>query len=87
MMVLLCVMLTPMLLYFRQKSGSVIVPAIMHGTMNGVVGISNMFVTPQNDLLIGGPGLAGFIVLLVIDLGLFLYDRFVSREDIFINSL
>ena len=86
-MVLLCVMLTPMLLYFRQKSGSVIVPAIMHGTMNGVVGISNMFVTPQNDLLIGGPGLAGFIVLLVIDLGLFLYDRFVSREDIFIQSL
>ena len=87
MMVLLCVMLTPMLLYFRQKSGSVIVPAIMHGTMNGVVGISNMFVTPQNDLLIGGPGLAGFIVLRFIDLGLFLYDRFVSRGNIFINSL
>ena len=87
MMVLMCVMLTPVLLYFRQKSGSVIVPAIMHGTMNAVVGISNMFVTPQNDLLIGGPGLAGLIVLMLLNLVLFLYDRFVSRERLFSKDL
>ena len=75
MMVLMCLALTPILVYFRKKSGSVIVPAIMHGTFNAVIGISNMFVAPQNDLLVGGPGLAGFIVLLLVDLAIWLFDR------------
>lgn len=75
MMVLLSVLLTPIFLYFRKKSGSVIVPAIMHGTLNGVVGISNLFVEPANDLLIGGPGLAGLMVFLLTDIGIILLDR------------
>lgn len=87
MMVLMCVVLTPLLLYFRQKSGSVIVPAVMHGTFNAVVGISNIFVAPQNDLLVGGPGLAGLIVLLLFDFGLFLYDRFVSGDNLFSRAI
>ncbi|MBR1575260.1 MAG: CPBP family intramembrane metalloprotease [Bacteroidales bacterium] len=68
MMVLLCILLTPLLLYFRQLSGSVIVPAILHGTFNGLVGMSNLLVQPANDLLIGGPGLAGMLVLMSADL-------------------
>jgi hypothetical protein len=87
LMVLMCVALTPILLYFRQKSGSVIVPAIMHGTFNAVVGISNLFVEPQNDLLVGGPGLAGLIVLVLVDLAIFMYDRHVSREGLFLKEL
>lgn len=87
MMVFLCIALTPMLLYFRQKSGSVIVPAIMHGTFNAVVGISNIFVAPANDLLIGGPGLAGFIVILSADLLLYLYDHYVSKDCIFSSRI
>lgn len=83
MMVLMCVAITPILNYFRQKSASVIVPAIMHGTFNAVVGISNIVVTPLNDLLIGGPGLAGLIVLMTVDVILYLYDRYVSQENIF----
>ena len=87
MMVAFCLLLTPMLMYFRQKSGSVLVPAIMHGTFNGVVGMSAMIVTPANDLLYGGAGLAGFIVLALIDLCLFLYDRYISRERLFTSPL
>lgn len=87
MMVLMCVALTPMFLYFRQKSGSVIVPAIMHGTFNAVVGVSNIFVAPANDLLIGGPGLAGIVVMLLFDLLLYLYDRFISMEHIFTSKI
>ena len=87
MMVVFCLLIAPMLMYFRVKSGSVIVPAIMHGTFNAVMGISAVVVTPANDLLYGGPGLAGFIVLLVVDVCLCLYDRFVSRENIFIKAL
>lgn len=82
MMIAMCILLTPILLYFRQKSGSVIVAAVMHGTFNGVVGLSNIFVLPFNDLLIGGPGLAGLLVLLGTDLVIFLYDRYVTKEHI-----
>ena len=74
MMVLLCILMTPLLLYFRKKSGSVIVPAIMHGSVNALVGISNLLVEPANDLLIGGPGLAGMLVFLLTDLVIFALD-------------
>lgn len=84
MMVLMCVALTPILLYFRKKSRSVIVPAIMHGTFNAVAGLSLLFVSPQNDLLIGAPGLAGLIVLLLADVSLYIYDRCFSREKTFV---
>ena len=83
MMVAFCLLLTPMLMYFRQKGGSVIVPVIMHGTFNAVAGLSAMVVTPANDLLYGAAGLAGFIVLLIIDILLYLYDRYISKEMVF----
>ena len=82
MMIVFCVLLTPMLMYFRQKSGSVIVPAIMHGTFNGVVGITLILVTPANDLLYGASGLAGFITLALIDAVIYFYDHFISKENI-----
>lgn len=87
MMVGMCVFLTPIFMYFRLKSGSVIVPAIMHGTFNGVVGLSMILVTPANDLLYGGPGLAGLITLLLLDICLYFYDRFISKENIFSSSI
>ena len=80
LMVVFCVLMTPILMYFRQKSGSVIVPAIMHGTFNAVAGLPLMIITPANDLLYGATGLAGMIVLLIVNLCLFLFDRFVSKE-------
>ena len=87
MMVVFCLLLTPMLMYFRQKSGSVFVAAVMHGTLNGVVGLSALVVAPENDLLYGASGLAGFIVLLAVDVCLFLFDRYVTREKIFTGIL
>jgi membrane protease YdiL (CAAX protease family) len=80
LMVVFCVLMTPILMYFRQKSGSVIVPAIMHGTFNAVAGLTLMIITPANDLLYGATGLAGMIVLLIVNLCLFLFDRFLSKE-------
>ena len=80
LMVVFCVLMTPILMYFRQKSGSVIVPAIMHGTFNAVAGLPLIIITPANDLLYGATGLAGMIVLLIVNLCLFLFDRFVSKE-------
>ncbi|MBQ6157330.1 MAG: hypothetical protein IJK22_12120 [Bacteroidales bacterium] len=60
---------------------------ILHGTFNAVMGVSATVVTPANDLLYGGPGLAGFIVLLVVDVCLYLYDRFVSKEGVFCKTI
>lgn len=87
MMVGMCLLLTPILMYFRQKSGSVIVPAIMHGTFNATVGVSLMVVTPANDLLYGGPGLAGFITLLLVNVALFCIDRYVLKENIYTSLI
>ena len=87
MMVPFCLLLTPMLMYFRQKGGSVIVPAIMHGTFNAVVPLSAIVVTPANDLLYGPAGLAGFIVLLILDIFLYMYDKYISKEKIFQKAM
>lgn len=87
MMVVLCLLLTPMLMYFRVKGGSVIVAAIVHGTINAVAGVSALVVSPADDLLYGNAGLAGMIVLLVVDACLFLHDRFVSKEKVFTSLI
>ena len=87
MMVILCVLLTLMLLYFRKKSRSVIVPAIMHGTINAVAGVTAIVVSPDNDLLYGAAGVAGMLVLLMVDACLYLYDKYVSEENLFTTFL
>lgn len=87
MMVVLCLLLTPIFLYFRQKGGSVILPAIMHGTYNAVIGISAIVVPSANDLLYGGCGLAGMIVLLLVNVCIYLYDRFISKENVFTSII
>ena len=87
MMIVLCILMTPMLMYFRKKSGSVIVPAIMHGTINAVAGITQLLVSPINDLLHGSAGLAGFIVFLIVDLFIFIYDRYITKENLMLSAL
>jgi len=87
MMVILCVLLTLMLLYFKKKSDSVIVPAIMHGTINAVAGVTPIVVSPDNDLLYGAAGVAGMLVLLIVDACLYLYDKYISGENLFTTPL
>jgi len=87
MMVAMCVALTPILQYVRLKSRSVIVAAIMHGTLNAVAGLTILYVTGYNEFLAGCTGVAGILVMLAADLCLFLYDRYVSRERLFTSVL
>ncbi|MBR5177056.1 MAG: CPBP family intramembrane metalloprotease [Bacteroidales bacterium] len=87
MMVILCILLSTMLMYFRKKSGSVIVAAIIHGTINAVAGVATIVVTPANDLLYGAAGVAGMIVLLVANTCLYLYDKCISKENVFTTLL
>ena len=74
-------------MYFRIKSGSVIVPAIMHGTTNAVAGVTAIVVSPANDLLFGAAGVAGMLVLLMVDACLYLYGKYISKEKVFTTLL
>ena len=87
MMTVLCVLLTPLLLYFTIKSKSVIAAAIAHGTMNATATISIIPITGGNDLLVGMPGLAGMIAVMILTIGLFIYDRYISKENIMTKNI
>ena len=89
MMVVVCILMSCIIQYFRIKSGSVIVAAIMHGTCNAVAGTTMFFVGLDrfNDLLDGACGLAGILAMLVVAFALFLFDRYVTRDRIFTSPV
>ena len=89
MMVVVCIPMSFIIQYFRVKSGSVIVAAIMHGTCNGVAGLTMIFLSldKYNDLIDGACGLAGILAMLVVVVALFLFDRYVTKERIFTSPL
>ncbi len=87
MMVLMCVSASPIFLYFRLKGRSVILSAIIHGTFNAVLPLANVLVQPVNDLMIGVAGVAGIATMLLLDAAIFIYDRYISRENLFLRPL
>lgn len=87
MMIVCCVLLTPVIQYIRVKSKSVITAAIFHGTLNAGAGMSLMYIDNFNDLLGGSAGLVGFLVLLVINCSLFAIDKWVTKENIFTSPI
>ena len=75
MMVAFCVLLTPLMIFIREKSESVIMAAVAHGTVNALAGIAIVYLSGYNELLSGFAGLAGFIVLALCNLIIFLFTR------------
>jgi hypothetical protein len=67
-MVVFTVLLTPWLLYLREQGGAIVVPALFHGSLNAVAGISLLVFARSNDLLPGLLGLGGFVVLALANL-------------------
>ena len=82
MMTIWCILLAPIFSYVRLKAKSVIAAAIFHGSFNATAGLAVMVVKGGNDLLIGVTGLAGFIVLVILNIGLIIYDKFLTNEPI-----
>ena len=82
LMIIWCVLLAPIFSYVRLKAKSVIAAAIIHGSLNGTSGLAIMIVKGGNDLLVGITGLAGFLVLILVNIGIFFYDHFLSKEPI-----
>ncbi len=73
MMIAFCMLFTPVMVFIREKSGSVIMAAIAHGTLNALAGISIMYLAGYKELVGSITGIAGFIVLAVADLLIFLF--------------
>ncbi|MER3557331.1 MAG: CPBP family intramembrane metalloprotease [Thermus sp.] len=68
MMTLFSILLTPALLYVREKGGSILGAALLHGTLNAVAGLSVLAVERTNDLLVGVLGLPGLFLLAAFNL-------------------
>ncbi|MCG0276420.1 MAG: CPBP family intramembrane metalloprotease [Thermosediminibacteraceae bacterium] len=79
MMVIFCILLSPIFNMVREKSGSVVAAAVVHGSLNGTAGIALMLVRGGSDLLVGLTGLAGFIVLGVVNAIIYLGSRHVRK--------
>lgn len=82
MMVIWCILLTPFFNYVTVKTNSFFPAAIMHGTINSSAGYSILYLKGGNDLLIGMTGISGFMVLLIFNIMLCLYDKFFAKEKV-----
>lgn len=86
MMIVWCMLLTPLFNYVTIKSNSVIAASIFHGTLNAVAGLSIMVIVGGNDLSVGMTGLAGFGALIIANVCIYLYEKFVNKENsVFVN--
>lgn len=83
MMIIFCILLTPMMIYIVIKSKSVISAAIFHGVNNAIGGITILYIVGGNDITNGITGLAGFIALLTVNLAFYLFDKYITKENLF----
>jgi membrane protease YdiL (CAAX protease family) len=83
MMTVFCILLTPPMIYIVLKSKSVITAALFHGTVNAVILLPSFYLIGGNDLTNGLTGIAGFIVLLLVNGIFYFYDKFIAKENIF----
>jgi membrane protease YdiL (CAAX protease family) len=70
MMIIFTILLSPLFMYIRIKSNSVISAAMMHGTLNAMAGFPLVFVK-GNNLIIGVQGISGFVILIGLNILLF----------------
>ena len=87
LMVVFCVLAGVLELYFVLKTKSMIVAAVMHGTINAVSGMTIYFTLGGNDFLNGMTGLSGFIAIAVTICCIRVYDKYIAKDRIFSMTL
>lgn len=87
MMVVFCMLLSPMMVYITLKARSVVASAVFHGTLNAFAGFPLTYLVGGSDLSNGLMGYAGFVGIAVVTAGFFLFDRYVTRERLFTRPL
>ena len=81
MMVLFTVLLSPIFTYVRERSDTVLVPAVFHGTINTIAALPLLFLSGASELIIGINGLAGAIVLIIVNGIIFLQRTNLKEHD------
>ena len=87
MMVIFCVLASFVELYFVLKAKSVYPAAIFHGTINAVAGLNVLLIKGGNDLLNGTCGLSGFIVITIVIAIIYVFDKYVCKDNIFSKTI
>ena len=87
MMVLFCVLGGLIELYFVLKGGSVWPAAIFHGVINALGGITVIMIPNESNIVHSFMGLSGVAAMAIVCAGLYLWDRYVSRDNIFGSTL
>ena len=81
MMIAFCLLYTPVITLARDRSGSVVAAAVLHGTINATFGLAILPLAGGSDLLVGVTGLAGLAVLAAVNLGLYGLRRLNPELD------
>lgn len=87
LMTVFCTLYTFLFIYITLKARSVIAAALMHGSVNAFAGIALMLSSGGSDLLTGMTGAAGLLALFITIVVLFIYDRWISKENIMRKSI
>lgn len=82
-MTVFCILLSPMMTYLVIKSGSVISASVFHGSLNAIASIHIFYLSGGSSLSNGLLGYTGFIVIALFTLVFYLYDKYISKENIF----
>jgi membrane protease YdiL (CAAX protease family) len=80
MMTIFTTLLSPIFSYIRIKAESVIATSILHGTLNATAGLSILVIKGGSDLTIGVTGAAGFIILIIVNIALLLYEMIWAKK-------
>ncbi len=75
LMTLFCITFSFIMNYFREKSGSVTLSSIMHGTLNGTAGLYIYGNTIRNDILYNITGISGIIAITITTVIIFILDK------------
>lgn len=82
MMTILCILMSPLMSFLTIKSRSVFPAAFFHGVINGSASLGIMIVAGGNSELLNGlTGLAGFIVLSVVNVIIFICTRSTINDN------
>jgi membrane protease YdiL (CAAX protease family) len=80
MMIVWCMLWSPIFAYIRIKARSVIAAAILHGTLNGTAGLAIVLIRGGDDLTSGLLGYPGLIALAVANIILLFLRRTDERS-------
>ncbi len=81
MMTFWCILLSPMFSYITIKANNVIAAAVLHKSINAVTGLAIIPLTGSKPLLTGVTGLAGFLVLTVLNFVIFFFGKPDQRQS------